>query len=70
MERVFVLQKIESDLAFLKSEDGDLNISWPVTALPEGFSVGAKLNFMISLNDIDKVKRSQAARDILNEILN
>lgn len=70
MEKVFILQKIESDFAFLKSEDNNLNISWPVAALPEGFSVGSKISFLISLDDIEKANRDRLAKDILNEILN
>ncbi len=69
MKRVFVLQKIESDLAFLKSEDGALNISWPVDALPEGSIIGSKIFFLVSLDDADKTKRNQIAKDVLNEIL-
>lgn len=69
MKKIFILQKIKSDLAFLKSEKDDLEVYWPVSLLPKGFNIGDKLNFLISLDNSEDNEKKQLAKDILNEIL-
>lgn len=69
MDKVFILINFKDELAILREEKGPFEIFWPKTYLPENSKIGDKINFSISLNDLELKKRKQLAQDVLNEIL-
>ncbi len=69
MERIFVLIEWRSDMAVLKDDGLGREILWPKENLPSSVKIGDKINFLISLNDLEIIRRKQFAKDILNEIL-
>lgn len=63
------IDRFEADKAVLITADG-ASIIWPKDKLPAGAREGLALNFDIS-DDAEREKRDkQAAKDILNEIIN
>lgn len=70
MELKIRFKGLKDDVAILKIDDDEREIFWPQDKLPSNISEGDFLNFLISPFQLDKAKRDQSAKDILNEILN
>ncbi len=63
MEYAFKIIRQEGQKMILKSEDDGTETIWPVNKIPSGLKEGDKVFFYLS------PKRSQIAKNILNEIL-
>ncbi len=69
MEKVFVIIKFSEENVVLYNDELNREFLWLREFLPPDSKVGDKINFLISLDDIETAKRKQQARDVLNEIL-
>ncbi|MDO8593149.1 MAG: DUF3006 domain-containing protein [bacterium] len=63
------IDRFENDQAVLISHDGQ-TIIWPKDKLPAGARDGLALNFEIMEDQERGEKDRQAAKDIINEIIN
>lgn len=69
MQIKLTIDRFENDQAVLISQNGQ-TIVWPKNQLPAGVREGMALNFEI-LEDQEREKKDrQAAKNILNEIIN
>ncbi|HPT08270.1 MAG TPA: hypothetical protein PLE28_01060 [bacterium] len=69
MEKVFIIIKFSEENVVLYNDELNREFLWPKEFLPVDSKVGDKINFLISLDDIEKTVRKQRAKDVLNEIL-
>lgn len=68
MNITLTIDRFENDKAILITQEGE-SILWPKNKLPNGLKEGALVYFNI-FNDEEGFKnKNQAAKDILNEIL-
>ena len=69
MEKSFIVIKFLGDNAILYNEEFSKELLWPSILLPKDSKVGEKLNFFISVEDLETANKRRQSVDILNEIL-
>ncbi len=69
MELSLELIGFHGDGLILRDSSGR-DILWPQDSFPEGIKVGDRVNFLLSAASLDEEKRRQAAKDVLNELIN
>lgn len=68
MNITLTVDRFEGDQAILVTDERE-SILWPKNKLPPEIKEGAVINFIIGGNEQTEESRRQAAKDILNEIL-
>lgn len=69
MEKSFVIIKFSEENVVLYNEEGNKELLWPISFLPQDLKIGEKINFIISLDDLETINKRKQSIDILNEIL-
>jgi len=69
MEKSFVVIKFSQENVVLYNEEHNKELLWPISFLPQDLKIGEKINFIISLDDLEAVNKRKQSVDILNEIL-
>lgn len=69
MEVILELIGFHGDGVILRDSSGR-DILWPQDSFPENVQIGDKVNFLLASSNLDNEKRKQAAKDVLNELIN
>jgi hypothetical protein len=69
MEKSFVIIKFSEENVVLYNEEANKELLWPISFLPQDLKIGEKINFIISLDNLETVTKRKQSIDILNEIL-
>lgn len=69
MEKSFVIIKFSEENVVLYNEESNKELLWPISFLPQDLKIGEKINFIISLDDLETINKRKQSIDILNEII-